>query len=155
MNSHTSSPSTSESVFRRTGMHLNVLAFFISVDTWLAAQPGQFSIMQYPISTALSGDQMLCTRYHGKRVVFGYCTYLPMLFRQRHPESGGFPDDASLDRLQEWEVRYVLVDPGALPAQREEDPDDVGPNLLAEIEQQPRLELVDTFDQIQVFRLHP
>ena len=123
------------------------------VDEWLAEQPGQFAIMQYPIHTALSGDQMLYTRYHGKRVVFGYGTYLPILFAQRHPELAGFPDSASLDRLSDWTVRYVLVDLSAIPPAGQNLSGDIGPDLLAEIASQPRLELTGTFDTIQVYRL--
>ena len=126
-----------------------------AVDRWLAQQPGQFTIMQYPLGTALNGDQMLYTRYHGKRVAFGYGTYLPILFKQRHPELIGFPDDASLDRLAEWGVRYVLLDVGALPSPSRPVVDDVPPNVLELIKQQPRLQPVGTFDDIQVYRLQP
>jgi hypothetical protein len=125
------------------------------VDRWLAQQPGQFAIMQYPIHTALSGDQMLYTRYHGKRVVFGYGTYLPILFQQLYPELASFPDDASLDRLSEWEVRYVLLDTGALPPTAQSAANDIGPDVLAKIVHQPRLRLIATLDQVQVYRLLP
>lgn len=121
------------------------------VDAWLAQQPGSFAIMQYPISTALKGDQMLYTRYQGKRVVFGYGTYLPILFRQRHPELAGFPDDASLDQLSGREVRYVSLDLRAIPAAGQKVVDDIGSDVLTEIARQPRLELVGTFDRIQVY----
>jgi hypothetical protein len=125
------------------------------VDTWLAQQPGKFAIMQYPISTALNGAQMLYTRYHGKRVVFGYGTYLPIRFRQQHPELAGFPDDSSLDQLSGKEVRYILLDLRVIPAAGQRVVDDIGSDVLAEIAQQPRLELVGTFDQIQVYALLP
>ncbi len=110
------------------------------VDLWLAEQPGQFSIMQYPVDEALSGPSMLYSRYHGKRTIFGYGTYFPFRFREDHPELLTFPSDESINALQEWGVRYILVNTGA-------DFD------MDELERYPQLEYIITLDDQAVFEL--
>ena len=123
------------------------------VDQWLAQRPGRFSIMQYPLGTALAGDQMLYTRYHGKRIVFGYGTYLPIRFRELHPELVTFPSDASLDQLREWGVQFVLLDLSALSGNAMAVSGEMDVDVLVRIAQQRRLQPVRQFDQIQVYRL--
>lgn len=117
------------------------------VDRWLAEQPGQVAIMQYPIFVALSGPQMLYTRYHGKRIVFGYGTYLPLTYRQRHPELLTFPADAALDTLREWGVHFVLIQTDALDSPLSE------PFTLADVTAQPRLRHVATLENQAVYEL--
>ncbi len=118
------------------------------VDRWLAAQPDGAAIMQYPLDEALSGPAMLYTRYHGKPVVFGYGTYLPLLFRERHPELAEFPMNTALDRLAEWGVRYILITVPAL----ERAPD--GERFtLADVEAQPRLRYITTLGNEAVYEL--
>ena len=84
------------------------------VDTWLAAQPDRDPIMEFPLAEALSGPAMWYTTVHGHPVTFGYGTYLPLLYRQRHPALTTFPGDGALDQLAAWGVRYVLVSQWAL-----------------------------------------
>jgi hypothetical protein len=115
-----------------------------AVDTWLASQPGNEAIMQYPLDEALSGPAMLYTRYHGKPVVFGYGTYLPFVYRDRHPELLTFPGDPALDLLQAWNVRYILVNTEGLG---DED------YTLADIDAQPRLRNVTTIEGQAVYDL--
>lgn len=79
------------------------------VDKWLAEQPGKFTVMEYPISNhAYSGPAMYSTRLTGKRIVMGYASYPP------NSSSFGtlslFPASETLDLLQAWGVKYVLVD---------------------------------------------
>ncbi len=111
------------------------------VDEWLAQQPDRAPIMQYPVNEALSGPSMFYTRYHGKPVVFGYGTYYPFLFRARYPELLDFPADASLNRLSDWGVHYILVNNDAFDT-----------TLLPG---KSRLSLVDTFDNQAVYELLP
>ena len=85
------------------------------VDDWLARQPGQFTIMELPLTSALSAPQMLYTRYHSKRIAFAYGTSFPYYYRERFPELAQCPEQACLDRLRSWQVRYVLVNLDALP----------------------------------------
>lgn len=112
------------------------------VDQWLASQPGTFAIVQMPLEVALSGPQMFYTRYHGKNIIGGYGTYFPILFEERYPELADFPSDASLDRLEQWPVQYVLVDQTDLPNH---------PGLADAIARQPRLRRVTTEGSVDVY----
>ena len=90
---------------------------------------------------------MLYTRYHGKPVVFGYGTYLPLLYRQRHPDLFTFPDDAALDQLQEWGVHYILITLPALGYDHSFTIEDVAA--------QTRLRHVTTVGDVAVYELLP
>ncbi len=114
------------------------------VDRWLAQQPGQFTIMELPLTSALSAPQMLYTRYHGKRTAFAYGTYFPTWYRDTYPELKDCPGAACLARLREWEVEYVLLNRSAL-----ED----GSDLEAEMLSAGDLERVLQIGEIRVFRL--
>jgi hypothetical protein len=114
------------------------------VDRWLAEQPGRFAIMQYPIDVALSGPSMLYTRYHGKPIVYGFGTYLPFFYRERHPALLTFPADEALDQLAAWQVKYVLVATEELGRE---------PYTLDDVARQPRLRHVITLEGEAVYEL--
>ena len=86
------------------------------VDRWLAEQPDQFTIMELPLTSALSAPQMLYTRFHGKRIAFAYGTYFPYWYRSQFPELMLCPEAACINRLQEWDVNYLLLNKEALPS---------------------------------------
>jgi hypothetical protein len=115
------------------------------VDIWLAQQASDAPIMEYPLSAALSGPAMLYTRYHQKPVVFGYGTYLPLLYRQRHPALLSFPDDPALDQLTEWGVRYVLI---TIPTLSDDQS-----FTIAQVSAQPRLRHIITLADVAVYEL--
>jgi hypothetical protein len=117
-----------------------------TVDTWLANQPGDSPIMEYPLGEALSGPAMYYTSVHQRPVVFGYGTYLPLLYRQRHPAVTAFPDDAALDQLSAWGVEYILISQWALSYDHSFTRQDV--------DAQQRLEHVITVDDVAVYRLN-
>jgi hypothetical protein len=80
-----------------------------AVDRWLAAQPGDFAVIDYPvIGHGWSGPAMYRRRITGKRTVLGYGrnppnqNFWPMLSR--------FPAPEALDLLRWWDVKYVIVD---------------------------------------------
>jgi len=77
-------------------------------------------------------------------VTFGYGTYLPFVYLDRHPDLLTFPADPSLDQLAAWDVRYVLVDTEKLGGER---------YTLADVEAQPRLRRVIMLDGEAVFEL--
>jgi hypothetical protein len=83
------------------------------VDRWLTAQPGQFAIMEYPLSSAFTPQQLVYTRAHGKPIVHGYATYFSFVFSRQQPELLTFPDETALQRLTDLGVRYVLVETAA------------------------------------------
>ena len=114
------------------------------VDLWLAQQPDNAPIMEFPLSAALSGPGMYYTRFHGKPVTYGYGTYLPLLYTQQHPALLTFPSDASLDQLKTWGVHYVLVTTDTLQYEKFK---------MRDVDAQPRLQHVITLDDVEVYRL--
>ena len=100
------------------------------VDTWLAARPEQGSIMELPLTSALSAPQMLYTRYHGRPITFAYGTFLPYWFRQQYPELQACPGDACLARLRSWGVVFLLLNTADAT---------VDPQLEAELDRSPSL----------------
>lgn len=115
-----------------------------AVDLWLASQPGQFTIMELPLNSALSAPQMLYSRYHGKRTAFAYGTFFPYWYRQEYPELAECPAQSCLERLRSWGVRYVLLNTEALPP---------GSALEADLDGSPDLRRITRLDQIVVFQL--
>jgi hypothetical protein len=79
------------------------------VDQWLAAQDGDFTIMEYPLIKAVSGRSLYSIRTHGKRIGFGQSTLFPEYFVEHRPVLEQFPSRDSIALLEQWEVRYVLV----------------------------------------------
>lgn len=79
------------------------------VDRWLAAQPGKFAVMEYPIPEhAYSGPAMYSTRYTGHQIIMGYASNPPNA--PYFPTLSTFPSPQALDLLQQWETKFVLVD---------------------------------------------
>jgi hypothetical protein len=79
------------------------------VDLWLAAQPGDFATIDYPvIGHGWSGPAMYRTRVTGKRTVLGYGSYPPNA--EFWPVLSRFPASEALDLLRWWDVKYVIVD---------------------------------------------
>lgn len=114
-----------------------------AVDLWLASQPDDFTIMELPLTSALSGPQMLYTRYHEKRIAFA-AGYLPYFYYDEFPELEKCPAENCLNRLRSWEVRYILLNRAALTAAQD---------LEARLEASPALQPVDIFDDIVVYQL--
>ena len=116
------------------------------VDAWLAEQPGQFTIMELPVASALSAPQMLYSRYHGKRTAFAYGTYFPVWYRQTFPELNDCPEPECLARLREWEVRYVLLNTESEAARAE---------LQPKLDRAAALEFAIELDGMRVYQLAP
>ncbi len=116
------------------------------VDRWLRQQPGAEAIIEYPLNSSFNGQQLVYTRAHGKPIVHGYGLFLGFMMGRRHPELLTFPAEASLSRLSEWGVRYVLIDtaePNAAEAQA----------LLAAAAATPCLQPATVQDTVHVFEL--
>jgi hypothetical protein len=74
------------------------------VDTWLAAQPGDFAVMEYPIPKhAYSGPAMYSRRLTGKSIVMGYASYPPNEWAWETLSL--FPAPHTLDLLERWTVK--------------------------------------------------
>jgi hypothetical protein len=80
-----------------------------AVDDWLAQQPGDFAILELPLSKALSGRTLYAMRMHDKKLVSGYGTFFPRAFTDSRPILETFPGEASMALLRDWGVRYVLL----------------------------------------------
>jgi hypothetical protein len=114
------------------------------VDAWLAQQPDQFTIMELPLTSALSAPQLLYTRYHGKRTAFAYGTFFPYWYRQEYPELLNCPDSACLDLLQSWDVKYLLLNREALPEDSQ---------LEILLDHTEELKRIVVFDEMIVYQL--
>jgi len=79
------------------------------VDEWLAAQKGDFAVIQYPLDRSWYGDQLYRAVTHGKKIAYGYGTFLPRAYREAEDVLRRFPDLESMGLLRDWNVRYVLV----------------------------------------------
>lgn len=113
------------------------------VDRWLAEQPGDFTIMELPLTSALSARQMLYSRMHGKRIAFAYGTYYPYWYREQYPELEDCPEPACLERLRDWEVELLLLNLDDSPA---------GPSLRIELDASPAFESAIELGNVVVYR---
>jgi len=116
------------------------------VDRWLAAQEGDRPIIEYPLDSAFRPQQFIYTWTHGRPIVHGYATYFTFLFSRRHPELLDFPSPASLARLAEWGVQYVLIE--TAPPYRPQ-----AQAILTKVAQEPCLRKVTTQGSIEVYEL--
>jgi hypothetical protein len=84
------------------------------VDAWLASQPGQGVVAQFPFYQEEDQDQVYNTLVHGKPFLGGFFNaFPPPQYRRIRPVMDGFPDQASVDLLRELNVEYVIVDSSA------------------------------------------
>jgi hypothetical protein len=122
------------------------------VDRWLANQPIEGTIIQMPLSSALSGPQHYYSIHHGQSVASGYGTYLPILFENKYPQLQDFPSPESLDVLRNWGsdvpgartgISWILIDEKEVAAN---DP------LWTQLINQNTLELVTIQDGVRVYR---
>jgi hypothetical protein len=80
-----------------------------AVDRWLSAQPGNFAFMEYPIPRhAFGGPAIYSTRLTGKRIIMGNAQNPPNL--AFWGDLSAFPSPVTLDLLNGWGAKYVLVD---------------------------------------------
>ncbi len=126
-----------------------------AVDRWLAAQPEKFTIMEYPIpDNAYSGPAMYSTRLNGKRIVMGYASYPPNI---RYFEALSlFPAAQTLDLLESWETKFILVDEKLYQSGSEFwQVRQTWDSLQSEIAASDRLKEVTVLDGVHVYKLLP
>jgi hypothetical protein len=81
------------------------------VDYWLAQQPGNGAVIQFPFIKGEDQDQTYNTLVHGKPFVGGFFNaFPPAQYTRIKPVMANFPDEASVQMLPELGVEYVLVD---------------------------------------------
>jgi hypothetical protein len=79
------------------------------VDNWLAKQPDNFVVMEYPIPRhGYGGPAIYTTRLTGKRIIMGSAQNPPNLVYWS--DLSAFPAPATLDLLYAWGTKYILVD---------------------------------------------
>ncbi|MBC7264795.1 MAG: hypothetical protein H5T64_10650 [Chloroflexi bacterium] len=83
------------------------------VTEWIRSQPGDFSIMKFPIEVAINGRSLYETFLHGKKIAYGYGTFFPGEWTAQLPVLRTFPSGESLALLKRWSVRYILIYPEA------------------------------------------
>ncbi|HYO49479.1 MAG TPA: hypothetical protein VEW94_06475, partial [Chloroflexia bacterium] len=76
-----------------------------------AAPPGL--VMQMPLASSQSGPALFWGTYYGKPISYGYDTFEPAEWRAARDTLQEFPDDATLDLLKSWGVRYIVVSANA------------------------------------------
>lgn len=79
------------------------------VDEWLRAQPGDFAILELPADKTWHGPPLYAASVHGKKIAYGYGTYMPVAYRAWQQQLSNFPDAASLQAIKSAGIRYVLV----------------------------------------------
>jgi hypothetical protein len=86
------------------------------VDAWLAQQPGQGALAQFPFSQAEDQDQIYNTLVHGKPFIGGFFSAnQPPQYRRIKPVLDQFPSQEGAGILKELGVEYVVVDKSQYP----------------------------------------
>jgi hypothetical protein len=86
------------------------------VDTWLAQQPGDGAVIQFPFIQGEDQDQTYNTLIHQKPFVGGFFNaFPPAQYTRVKPIMEKFPDPESIAMLPELGVEYVLVDADEYP----------------------------------------
>ncbi len=79
------------------------------VDVWLAKQPGQGLVIQFPLDRTWFGYPLYEARWHGKPVAYGYGTFVPADYQAAAAPLETFPGRPALDLLRSWGVRYIII----------------------------------------------
>lgn len=83
------------------------------VDAWLAEQPGQGAVAQFPATQLEDQDQVYNTLTHGKPFIGGFFSAnQPDQYLRIRPVLDAFPNPESTALLHELGVEWVLMDTG-------------------------------------------
>ena len=86
------------------------------VDYWLAQQPGQGAVAQFPAEQLEDQDQVYNTLIHGKPFIGGFFSAnQPPQYLKIRPVLNSFPSRESVDLLRELGVEWVLLDKDRYP----------------------------------------
>ena len=86
------------------------------VDEWLAQQPGQGAVAQFPFLQVEDQDQVYNTLVHQKPFIGGFFSAnQPEQYLRIRPVLEKFPDRAGVDLLRELGVQWILFDTGQYP----------------------------------------
>jgi hypothetical protein len=129
-----------------------------AVYTWLAAQPGDFAIVELPIQNLAATSYkpalhesiyMLYSTVHWKRLLNGYSGPQAVHYVELRDKAQGFPSQDSIDVFRRLGARYVIVHRGGY-----------GPFKWSRIEHDlplfaTQLRSVAVFDEDYVYELVP
>lgn len=110
-----------------------------NVDTWLATQPQQSVIIEYPLFYTMKPQSLYYTLAHHQKIVHG-SSILPQDMQAILPVLQQWPAGSTLDLLQRLEVRYILVHKFA-------GDDSFAAETLPALQANERLHLVRHFDE--------
>jgi hypothetical protein len=108
------------------------------VDTWLAAQPAQGAVVQLPIAESTRPEfTYYASVVEGKPFAGGFfLAFYPQQFTSLWYGCNSFPDEKSVQSLQQFDIQYVVVDTeaygGQLAATRQQA-QSLGLQLLATV----------------------
>lgn len=87
-----------------------------AVDQWLAIQPGDGAVAEFPFRLEEEQFHVYTTLIHGKPFLGGFFNaFPPPQYRRIRPVMEQFPNEASVRLLGELGVQYVLVEKGLYP----------------------------------------
>jgi len=87
------------------------------VDGWLAQQPGQGAVAEFPLERSTLPTLTYCTLIHNKPLITGFFAAGPTpQFRRIQPVLSAFPDRDSVELLRQLGVQWVIVDAQHFPA---------------------------------------
>ncbi len=113
-----------------------------TVDYWLAKQPGEGAVIQFPFEQNEEQELVYVTLIHGKPFVGGaFSSFPPQQYLQIMPFMQNFPDADSAELMDELGLVYILVDQKVYGN---------SPSFIAECESFG-LQYVDTMDDELVF----
>jgi hypothetical protein len=115
------------------------------IDSWLAEQPGNGAVVQFPFQLVEDQDQVYYTLSYNKPFLGGFFNAFPPEQYQRiKPILMNFPSQESVDLLKELGVQYVLVDSSYYPDfnQTRADIEKLGLRLLTVMDSEYAYELI-------------
>ncbi|MEA3406817.1 MAG: hypothetical protein U9R48_01895 [Chloroflexota bacterium] len=121
-------------------------------DAWLAAQPDDVVVMQFPLARALNGDSLYRTKYHDKRITYGQGTVYPPGYRDALPVLKTFPDEGCLSLLKSWGVTHLVIAPEAYDAGWGDKAGQTWDSVQRQIDASPRLHFVGVIPEEDFWR---
>lgn len=127
-----------------------------AVDRWLASQPAPFVVAEVPLPDPRNSGRferfqtmtMLHSMAHWQKTVHGYSGFRAPFHDQLYLEMRRFPDDASIAKLREVGVTYVVV-------HRDQVEPEQWPAFDAGLAQFPQLRLVHEAQDGRVYAISP
>jgi hypothetical protein len=113
---------------------------------FLRTQP-KGTIMQMPIESSQSGPAFWQVTNYGMPIAYGFDTFEPPEWGSVRDDLEQFPSDASLDALEGWGVRYIVVSANAYEHEWE--------TAKAGIDANPRLRLLATHTERRIWFVDP